>query len=608
MTLAPGQSRPLGLRIEYTRSDRGGSRSGVLTVFSDTLELTPTLCGLKFEHVDIDTPHKIPFLHPSGSVSYAILRAPICEGTNHHSLPVILGLHGAGVEADSPEVRHALDGATDLAAWVLFPTGMSPWCGDDWHVWGIADATAAVCAIFEWIDSVHWLGPGVDVESWIVVGHSNGGQGAWFLATHQPEKVIAVAPVSGYSSIQNYVPYTMWREADPLADLVVQNSLNSYRHELLMPNLTGTPIYQQHGGRDDNVPPFHSRLLNVLLHESGSNPKYIELPKQGHWFPGVMTTKGFLEFYHSILGSGSVVPRPDPDHFEFIVPNSGDVGSRAGIFVDQLDSPDSLGRVSVENDTLKNTWCINTSNIYRLHFDFSATVSKPCSLVIDNQEFHTRADSDGPHNLTLVGPRESWTVCDPEDWKSLSTRYGRQRGGLDAILRTVAPFQIQSCSQQSFDVALQISRNLLQYYNADSELLSPGLIPRGQAQGNAFTCVLAPAAVPPCSMPGFPVHIEQRSIDFSRTGRTGLRKIPIRPGMGIALLRPLPEENLELVLWGSDERGLRQAVRMAPSLTGAGQPDFVLLGDEARWKGHAGALAMGFFDHSWQISGASYLP
>ncbi len=86
---------------------------------------------------DIHSPHKFTFLHPSGIVSYAIIRAPskkVCsEADSKTELPVLLNLHGAGLEADSQQVRHMLDGVPDLPSWVLFPTGVTPWSGDDWR-------------------------------------------------------------------------------------------------------------------------------------------------------------------------------------------------------------------------------------------------------------------------------------------------------------------------------------------------------------------------------------------------------------------------------------------------------------------------------------------
>lgn len=53
--------------------------------------------------------------------------------TPKQSLPILLNLHGAGLEADSHQVRHMLDPVPDLHAWVLYPTGGNPWSADDWR-------------------------------------------------------------------------------------------------------------------------------------------------------------------------------------------------------------------------------------------------------------------------------------------------------------------------------------------------------------------------------------------------------------------------------------------------------------------------------------------
>jgi hypothetical protein len=40
-------------------------------------------------------------------------------------------------------------------------------------------------------------------------------------------------------------------------------------------------------------------------------------------------------------------------------------------------------------------------------------------------------------------------------------------------------------------------------------------------------------------------------------------------------------------------------------MTGVGQPDFVVFGKSARWRGVEGVLAMGFFDVSWDVTASS---
>lgn len=91
--------------------------------------------GVKLTQRRLSETQRITYLHPANIVSYAILRAPpkhLCSG--HQSLPVTLGLHGAGLEADSMQARRMLDAAYGVCAWMLFPSGVTSWSGDDWRM------------------------------------------------------------------------------------------------------------------------------------------------------------------------------------------------------------------------------------------------------------------------------------------------------------------------------------------------------------------------------------------------------------------------------------------------------------------------------------------
>lgn len=82
---------------------------------------------------------KVTFLHPAKIVSYCILHPPppfpICStGNASRAVPVMIGLHGAGLEADDTQVRSMLDAAYNICSWKLFPTGVTRWSGDDWRM------------------------------------------------------------------------------------------------------------------------------------------------------------------------------------------------------------------------------------------------------------------------------------------------------------------------------------------------------------------------------------------------------------------------------------------------------------------------------------------
>jgi len=92
-------------------------------------------------------------------------------------------------------------------AWVIIPSGRTSWViyillfcftgliggrqGLDWHGPSAADAFTAVAALHDILHEgfVDWVYPR-DTKV-VVVGHSNGGQGAWYMSSRWPDRVKA---------------------------------------------------------------------------------------------------------------------------------------------------------------------------------------------------------------------------------------------------------------------------------------------------------------------------------------------------------------------------------------------------------------------------------
>ncbi|MCJ1433856.1 hypothetical protein MMC27_003221 [Xylographa pallens] len=605
--LAPGQSRPLNFHISNMKTVNECFHFLLNFVIGESSFLHSCVVSFAITKRTLLEPHKYTFLHPSGTVSYAILQAPRAfDMTSSEELPILLNLHGAGLEADSDQVRHMLDSATNIGAWTVFPTGVTPWSGDDWHTWGFADVRAAVAALPLWIEEVGWTGPHAALDEWYVSGHSNGGQGTWFALSHQPDSVMAAAPVSGYSSIQAYVPYQFWTEMEPGLMAVLQNSLVSYRHELFVDNLAGIPILQQHGSNDDNVPVYHSRRLRQLIDGSGWSSKYVELLGMGHWFEGTMTTEAMCRFYDDISTVGRSKTTV-PDNFSVVVPSSGDMRTRGGIQVDQLVSPDQLGRINVVQNKKSGTWSLRTSNIRRFHITRSKLQAKlPPAIDIDGSNPISLSPERASGQLSFVQSSDSsWSMTQDEHWRSLSQRYGSQLGALDAILRTKGPLMIQSQGSNTLKTALQVSRNLYQYFGADCPI-TESVDMDDTFPSNVISIYQGADTLPKIS-PTSPVEVDATKGICIRNAAGRQQCYPLTAGVGTLFLHPLPMERLQLVVWGFDEAGLRSASRLIPMLTGVGQPDFIVTGPECSWKGAAGVMAAGFFDASWNVSAASYL-
>lgn len=75
----------------------------------------------------------------------------------------------------------------------------------------------------------------------------------------------------------------MWHEMDSKKAGLILAAMNSYRLELLVENIVGTPIRQGHGQLDENVQTFHSRRIHLLSEEAGWETEYTEYPGRGHW-------------------------------------------------------------------------------------------------------------------------------------------------------------------------------------------------------------------------------------------------------------------------------------------------------------------------------------
>jgi hypothetical protein len=370
---------------------------------------------------------------------------------------------------------------------------------------------------------------------------------------------------------------------------------------MLMPNARGIPIQQQHGQIDDNVPAYNSRFLSQQLFLSDTNSSYNEVPGQNHWWDTVMTTPELVDFYYAQTKSREIIPRKLND-YEFVVGDPGDMGSKGGIGVLLLEDPGQYGRVRVKGHT------ITTSNILSLEFDptlFQATSLSIDGTIITTPSMSPETEGTAPIRVSkIVG---TWSFGPlPRSESGMPHRQGRQLGSMTAILRTHGPFIIShQGTNTTTHLALQMSRNLHQYFQADANIISsPSWTASTNDTGNVITLALG-ANVPPSIHPDFPIQAGDRGITVR--DYKGIRRRYSSEGtsLGAAFLRPLDGERLELVVWGSDDEGLSQAVRLVPIVTGVGQPDFVVLGESAKWKGLEGAMALGFFGHEWDVTAGS---
>lgn len=154
-------------------------------------------------------------------------------------------------------------------------------------------------------------------------------------------------------------------------------------------------------------------------------------------------------------------------------------------------------------------------------------------------------------------------------------------------------------------ISLQISRNLYQYFGADSEIID-----RPTSYTPRYSNIIRVATGSDLSesfIYRFPINVV-RSDQITVRGADGLsRSYESSEGLGAIFLRPLKGDQVELVVWGADEQGLETAARLVPMLAGVGQPDFVIADRKMLWGGAGEVLAMGRFNHRWDVTGDSFL-
>jgi dienelactone hydrolase len=123
----------------------------------------------------------------------------------------------------------------------------------------------------------------IDSDRVFLAGHSMGGYGAWYQATHRPDLWAGVSTQAGYSDFFLYS--TTGGHSEKLPETDFQKRLfEGWSPLLFAENLLHVPIYIVHGAKDDNVVVEHSRKMAARLKGLGYDFVYDENPEGGHWW------------------------------------------------------------------------------------------------------------------------------------------------------------------------------------------------------------------------------------------------------------------------------------------------------------------------------------
>jgi predicted peptidase len=187
-------------------------------------------------------------------------------------LPVILFLHGAG-ERGSDGISQTTVGlpaairedANRFPAIVVMP--QSPVDGPGWQQLGGSIAMAALdktVAEFSTDNSRIYL-----------TGLSQGGNGSWYLAYHNPDRFAAVLVVCGFvEELRGAVSGSYYPA------IVAAGASDAFQE--VSERIAHIPIWIFHGDEDPAVPVEQARGMAAALEGLNANVRYTELPGVGH--------------------------------------------------------------------------------------------------------------------------------------------------------------------------------------------------------------------------------------------------------------------------------------------------------------------------------------
>ncbi|RUS26818.1 hypothetical protein BC938DRAFT_484077 [Jimgerdemannia flammicorona] len=457
--LTPYQARPIAIKFVHT-SPISGSITTRLRIHLRTshgasmfLWQELTLVYRKWGET-----FKFTFLDFDGTVHYAMAKPPRTlfrpSAPNVVPPPILIATHGAGVEAEWKSWTDTYD--VQEAAWILYPTGRTTW-GFDWHGPSYLNVRSALRSLIE-LPTLFPLVGGVEDGVWIVgeegrvlyTGtlitfffyarrHSNGGQGAWYMASHFPDSAVAALPAAGYVKIQDYVLYNLWvgnAHTDPILRGILESAISEYNNDLHVSNMDvmittdSSPQSSLRSAYRSSLGPAAttttSRRGTPAIY-SPFRPKspqnsLSEVPDMGHYWNGCLSddvVTAFLDRF--ILPDADQRTQEDdrfPHEFTITVANPAGTGSKGGVLIEQLGMPYRLGKVKVTISD-NGVWILKTTNIRRFRFvtDVPRIVKRRgevLKVVVDGTEF---VASD------VIG-RDGWFVwVEEREWKYEPTRF-----------------------------------------------------------------------------------------------------------------------------------------------------------------------------------------
>ncbi|KAI0005870.1 hypothetical protein BJV74DRAFT_761059, partial [Russula compacta] len=618
---APGQTRVLPIRISQSKAFGGNALSFDVHVTADgsseTISVRIPVFQLSHWSRTGDMVIKASYFSTDTAPIGFIVLPPTDSNTPLGApSPPILALHGAGVDIQQPFWAQAVP--RQQRSWVILPSGRTPW-GLDWHGPSADDTWGTVSALTSILGTCpKWKAWAITPEKVVIIGHSNGGQGTWYIAARHPDRVIAIIPAAGFIKAQAYVPLTHSWSAhfiDPFLRMILESSFTPDDNDLFLSNLVDTPALVIHGGADKNVPTWHSRELISVLRTWAADAivSYREEPGQGHWYPFVLRNAQVKAFLDSVLDE----ERPPPRHsvtFTLTAAVPAETGSLHGWRILNLLVPGRLARLTVEvGDGIVSVVTCNVGC-----FSTDATRLQLRRLVIDGCTFAIPDDGGSAGDSKLHFQRDSgtWGVSFQSPLTNCRRFVPQRSTSPYSILRS--PGRLRIVVSGDLDCAMSIARrlanDLFTYFKLDADIVHETEVLETRGDDLSGTGNIVVIGSP--SGQYIRRRLAKRRTAFSiverESGPPVLQlgaEILSGPSKGIMFTHPHESSPFSTMLFiiAYDQSGLERAARLFPVRTGLALADWLVIGKRADKQGASGVEKAGLWGRSWEYhSGMSW--